>query len=129
MKWEWLQKQSAVGKLSIFVLSIHIDKIHGNIGSMSSCKCFNEFMQLGILFDDGTIAYFEKNEGCGPVGANPEEGHEVDKRTGAYEDRLRSVGLFSLEKSGLCEDLNSSLPVSEGGLQGSQRGTLHQKLQ
>ncbi|TRZ26354.1 hypothetical protein HGM15179_000708 [Zosterops borbonicus] len=49
-----------------------------------------------------------ETEGCGPVGASPEEGHEIDKRIGAYEDRLRNVELFSLEKSRLYEDLTAT---------------------
>ena len=36
----------------------------------------------------------------GPVGAHPEDGHKNDqgKEHFSYEDRLRQLGLFSMEK-------------------------------
>ena len=54
---------------------------------------------------------------------DPEEGHEDDQRGGAplCEDCLRLLRLFSLEKRRL-GDLNSALPVPEGGLQESWEG-------
>ena len=37
-------------------------------------------------------------ERCGAFGEDPGEGHKDDQRTGACEDRLKELGLFSLEK-------------------------------
>ena len=42
-----------------------------------------------------------------------------------YGDRLRKLGLFSLEKRRHCMRPHSSLPVPEGGLHGCWGGTLH----
>ena len=52
---------------------------------------------------------------CGPVGAHPDEGHKNDPRMEhlSYEDSLRELGLFSLEKAPGRPD--STLLVSEGG--------------
>ncbi|PKU31876.1 hypothetical protein llap_17820 [Limosa lapponica baueri] len=43
----------------------------------------------------------------------------------SYEDRLRELGLFSLEKAGRPYN---SLSISEGSLQKSRRGTLCQEV-
>jgi len=45
----------------------------------------------------------------------------------SYEDRLRELGLFSLEKRKL-QSPSSSLPVPEGGLQEGWRGTFHKSV-
>ena len=37
-------------------------------------------------------------EGREPVGVGPEEDHKDDQRAGEWEERLRQLGLFSLEK-------------------------------
>ena len=43
----------------------------------------------------------------------------------SYEDRLRELWLFSLEKRRLWEDLIAAFQVPQGGLQESRRGTVY----
>lgn len=57
-------------------------------------------------------------EGCGAVGAGPEEGHNGDEK----EERLRELGLFSLEALGR---LHCGLVVFERSLQAGGRLFLH----
>ena len=47
----------------------------------------------------------------------------------SYEDRMRDLRLFSLEKKRLLGDLYSGLPVPEGGLQESWGGTFYKDVQ
>jgi len=65
----------------------------------------------------------------GAVGAGPEEGHKNDQRDGTLscEERLRELGLFSLEKAP--GRPYSRLPVPEGGLQASWRGTFYKGME
>lgn len=64
------------------------------------------------------------------VGINPEEGHKTDKRTGALCLRRQSEKTRTVKvgEENFVWRPHSDLPASEGGLQGSWRGTLGREL-
>lgn len=69
--------------------------------------------------------------GCSPDGVSPEEQHEWGRWQGDLfcEDRVRELGLFSLDKRMLWGDLNSNLPAPKGELEESWRGTSYKGVQ
>ncbi|KAJ7401743.1 hypothetical protein BTVI_93023 [Pitangus sulphuratus] len=64
------------------------------------------------------------------VGATPEEGHKVDKRTGTPppQRQVEKVGVVQPGEDKVVWRPHRNLLVSEADLLGSQRGTLHREL-
>lgn len=64
------------------------------------------------------------------VGLSPEEGQERDKSAGApsIKKQAEKVGTVPPGEEKVVWKPHSNLPISEGGLQRCQRGTLHQEL-